>query len=183
MTSQMVTYSFWFVHRSWIWPMRVTRIWPLPRVPRLSYSFSFASSDWIYFRRRKSALRHLTRWLSYRLLAAQSWESRSSLLWCQFLICCCCLVPKLHLPLCDPMDYSLPGSSTHGILQTRILEWVAISYSRGSSWPRDWTCISCVSCIGRWILYHCTTWEIMPRYPFLMHLQGHCGFSLSHYWQ
>ena len=41
----------------------------------------------------------------------------------------------------------------------RILKWVAISYSRGSSWPRDQTCISYVSCIGRQILYHCTPWK------------------------
>ena len=41
--------------------------------------------------------------------------------------------------LCDPMDCSLPGSSIHGILQARILEWVAISFSRGSSQPRDRT--------------------------------------------
>ena len=41
--------------------------------------------------------------------------------------------------LCDPMDYSLPGSSIHGIFQARVLEWVTISFSRGSSQPRDWT--------------------------------------------
>ena len=52
------------------------------------------------------------------------------------------------------MDCSLPGSSVYGILQARMLEWVAISFSRGSSWPRDWTLISCISCIGRWMLYH-----------------------------
>ena len=57
------------------------------------------------------------------------------------------------------MDCSPPGSSVHGIFQMRILEWVAISLSRGSSWPRGWTRISCVSWIGRWILYHCATWE------------------------
>ena len=45
----------------------------------------------------------------------------------------------------------MPGSSVHGILQARILEWVAISFSRGSSWPRDWTQLFC---IGRWVLYH-----------------------------
>ena len=39
--------------------------------------------------------------------------------------------------LCDPMDYSLPGSSIHEIFQARVLEWVAISFSRGSSGPRD----------------------------------------------
>ena len=38
-----------------------------------------------------------------------------------------------------PRDYSPPGSSVHGILQARVLEWVAISFSRGSFWPRDWT--------------------------------------------
>ena len=45
---------------------------------------------------------------------------------------------------------SLPDSTVHGILQARILEWVAMLPSRGSSWPRDWTC---VSFIGRWVLY------------------------------
>ena len=44
--------------------------------------------------------------------------------------------------LCEPMDCSLPGSSIHGIFQARILEWVAISFSRGSSWPRNWTQVS-----------------------------------------
>ena len=52
------------------------------------------------------------------------------------------------------MDCSLPGSSVHGISQARILEGVAIFFSRGSPWPRDRTC---VSNIGRWILYHSAT--------------------------
>ena len=66
---------------------------------------------------------------------------------------CCrrCLVAKLCLTLYDPMDCSTPGSSVHGISQTRILDHVVISSARGSSWPRDWIHISCV---GRWILYH-----------------------------
>ena len=49
---------------------------------------------------------------------------------------------------------SLPGSSVHGTLQARILEWVAMPSSRRSSQPRDGTCVSYVSCIGRWVLYH-----------------------------
>ena len=49
--------------------------------------------------------------------------------------------------LCDPMDCSPPGSSVHGIFQARILEWVAISFSRRSSWPRDWTWVSRI--VGR----------------------------------
>ena len=56
------------------------------------------------------------------------------------------------------MDCSLPGFSVHGVFQARILEWVAVSYSRGSSRPRDRTCISCT---GRQILYHCATWEVL----------------------
>ena len=53
-----------------------------------------------------------------------------------------------------PNDYSLPGFSVHGILQARILEWVAILSSRGSSPPRDRTQVSYVSCTGRQVLYH-----------------------------
>ena len=63
--------------------------------------------------------------------------------------------------LCGPMDCSLPGSSVHGIFQARILEWVAISFSRGSSWPRDWTRVSHI--VGR----HFTVWatrEAPPTY-------------------
>ena len=48
--------------------------------------------------------------------------------------------------LCNPMNYNLPGSSVHGLLQVRILEWVAISFSRGSSQPRDWTQVSWIVC-------------------------------------
>ena len=54
-------------------------------------------------------------------------------------------VTQSCLTLCDPMDYSLPSSSIHGILQARVLEWVAISFSRGSSWPGDWTQVSCTA--------------------------------------
>ena len=59
----------------------------------------------------------------------------------------------LWLTLCDPMDCSLPGSSVHGILQARKLEWVAIPSSSGSSQPRDGSHDSFLSCIGRRVLY------------------------------
>ena len=72
---------------------------------------------------------------------------------------CACSVAWPCPTLCDPGDYSPPGSSVHGVSQARILEWVAISYSRGSSQPRDQTHISCVSCTERRFLYHCTAWE------------------------
>ena len=55
---------------------------------------------------------------------------------------CACVFS--HIWLCNPKDCSPPGSSVHGILQARILEWVAISSSSGSSWPRDWTHHSCI---------------------------------------
>ena len=55
------------------------------------------------------------------------------------------LVNKSCLTLATPMDYSLPGSSIHGIVQARILEWVAISFSGGSSRPRDQNQISCIA--------------------------------------
>ena len=70
-----------------------------------------------------------------------------------------CSVAQSCLTFQDPMDCGPPGTPVNGILQARILEWVAISSSRGSSQPRDGTHISCISCIGRQTLYHCATWE------------------------
>ena len=58
---------------------------------------------------------------------------------------CVCSGVQLCLTLCDPVDCSPPGFSVHGILQARILEWVAIFSSRGSSWPWDWTHVSCTA--------------------------------------
>ena len=65
-----------------------------------------------------------------------------------------CVCAQLCWTLCNPVDCSLSGSSVCGILQARILEWLAIPSSKGSSQPKDLTLISCVSCIGRRILYH-----------------------------
>ena len=76
---------------------------------------------------------------------------------------CVFVCSQLCLTLYNPLDCSPPGSSVHEISQTRILEWVAISYSRGSSWPRDQTLVSHISCISRRILYHCTTRGNWPR--------------------
>ena len=104
-----------------------------------------------------------------------SWELKKCL--------CKCLTHHLHLDFrstcskwpawvlscsvqfCDPMDCSPPSSSVHGIFQARMLVRVAISYSRGSSWPRDWTCISCIDrgilplCYLRslWWVYVCSS--------------------------
>ena len=61
------------------------------------------------------------------------------------------------LTLCNPMDFSPPGSFVHGIFQARILKWDAISFSRESSWPRDWTWVSCMA--GRFFF---TVWATLP---------------------
>ena len=71
--------------------------------------------------------------------------------------------PTLH----DPMDYSLPGSSVHGILQARILEWVAIPFSKGLSQPRDQTLISCI--VGRFL----TIWATKKVHNSLMQWLKH----------
>ena len=69
-----------------------------------------------------------------------------------------CSVSQSCLTLCNAMVYSSPGSYAHGISQARTLEWVAVSFSRGSSQPQAWICISYT---GRWILYHWTTREAL----------------------
>ena len=65
------------------------------------------------------------------------------------------------LTLCNPIDCSLQGPSVHRILQARILEWVAISFSRESSWPRDWIWVSCIA--GRFF----TIWATRETPTFL----------------
>ena len=64
------------------------------------------------------------------------------------------LVTQSCLTLCDPVDYSPPGSFVHGILLARVLEWVAIPFSRGSSWPSNRSWVSCIT--GRFF----TIWAI-----------------------
>ena len=64
-----------------------------------------------------------------------------------------------RVQLCGPLDCSLPDSSVHGIFQERLLEWVATSFSRGSSSLEDWTHVSCVSCIGSQVPNHQATRE------------------------
>ena len=67
---------------------------------------------------------------------------------------CAYSVTQSFPSFCDHMDCNLPGSSVHGVFQAKILEWVAISYSRGPSRPRDGTRVSWVFYIGRWMRYH-----------------------------
>ena len=80
---------------------------------------------------------------------SREWGNHHLLLPAEMGCCCCCLVANsFSFVTLWTVAYQPP--SMHGISPTRILEWVAFSFSRLSSWPRDWTC---VSCIGKWILY------------------------------
>ena len=98
--------------------------------PFPSFLRSFLSFSLIYFLIFKE-------WLQYLC-----WHK--PLCVCVCVCVCVCESLQLYPTLCDPMDCSPPGSSVHGILQVRILGWVPTSYSRGSSWPRGQTHISCL---------------------------------------
>ena len=80
----------------------------------------------------------------------------------------CVLVLSRVWLFCDPLDCSSPGSSVQGISQTKILEGVTMSFSRGSFHTRDWTHISC---IGRRILYYGATWEALSSLQSLSRVQ------------
>ena len=89
----------------------------------------------------------------------------TSVLYCAHLYVKCSLESESEViqscpNLCDPMDCSLPGSSLHGIFQARVLEWVAISFSRGSSQTRDRTWVSCIG--GRRFNLWATSWRRLP---------------------
>ena len=73
--------------------------------------------------------------------------------------------PLSSVRLCDPMDYSPAGSSVHGILQIRILEWVAIPFSKGFSWPRDQTWVSCIAggLFTTWATREALYYDIMSK--------------------
>ena len=80
----------------------------------------------------------------YSIMIKKSIHFEKIMYW-GMIICMHAKTLQLCLTLWDCMDCSLQGSSVQGISQARILEWVVISFSRGSSQPRDWTCVSCVA--------------------------------------
>ena len=98
--------------------------------------------------------------------------------------CYCCLVAKLCWTLLRPHGLYSSPDSVHGISQARILEWVAISFSKRSSQPRAWTQISC---IGRQILYHWGTREAhtekTPSYKCRLRLIDFCDTEEIKYWR
>ena len=92
------------------------------------------------------------------------------------------LLTQSCLTLCDPTDCSPPDSSVHGILQERILKWVAMPSSRGSSRPRDGTRVSCHSCIAGGLFTTSATWEaLFPSFFLFLKFtcSGHSGFYLE----
>ena len=98
------------------------------------------------------------------------WESLTTAVWVNLLFPYSgSEVAQSCLTLCDPMDWSPPGSSVHGILQARILEWGAISSSRGSSQPRDWTWVSYIA--GRRFTLWATR-EAFSQKPYEMVILG-----------
>ena len=86
-------------------------------------------------------------WFTHTVIAEETTGFLQQNSICQFCVCA-----QSCPTVSDPLDCSPPGFSVHGIFQARIIEWVAISYSRGSSRPRNRSHVSCVSCTGRWIL-------------------------------
>ena len=108
-----------------------------------------SAGDWTCHRRERSDSSHGCQGQSRAHLSADL-SHASTCVWVY--------VQSLSL---DPVDSSPPGSSVHGILQARTLEWVAMPSSRGSSRPRDQTHIFRMSRIGRQILYHCATCQYL----------------------
>ena len=102
---------------------------------------------------------------------------------CDWLISLCwwcleneCISCSVLSDSCDPMGYSLSGPSVHGILQARILEWVAIPFSRGSSWPRDRTQFSHIT--GRFFTVWATRQALVISYMKILRRRDHREYSV-----
>ena len=93
------------------------------------------------------------------------------------------LFAQSYLTLCNPMDFSPSGSSFYGILQAKILEWVAIPLSRESSQPRDWTTVSCIA--GRfftiWVYLLLLYFVVLHRYSIFLQIEGLLQPHWSHF--
>ena len=147
-----------------------------------------------YTEKGKSKVKHFLVWFSlwrgYVIFflpeIIHRWVWSGCFLWVMCVcvcVCVCVLVTQLCPTLCDPTDSSPPDSSLHGTLQARILEWVAIPFSRGSSQSRDWTQVSCIA--DRFF----TVWltgealkQMKQRYFSLILIFWEAGFSeMGHY--
>ena len=118
---------------------------------------------WIYLsfksliiRKLKVLLEFKNVYWNWRICVRLKHSTEYQAQWLKWDTCSVCSVAQSCLTSCDCKDCSLPVSSVLGIFPVRILEWVAISFLRGSSWPRDGTH---VSCIVKWIFYHWASWK------------------------
>ena len=91
------------------------------------------------------------------------WIQKRNIIHSSYIVLCCAKSLQSCLTLWDPIDCCPPDSSVQGSLQARLREWLSKSSSRRSSWSGNRTHLSCVSCIGRQILYQWATWEA-PSY-------------------
>ena len=92
-------------------------------------------------------------------------------------------VAQLCPSICNPVDCSPPGFSVHEILQARVLEWVAIPFSRASSWPRDWTPVSCIAgkCSTTWATRKTPHLSLYQPYALPLAIMQ-CPLTFLDYW-
>ena len=126
-----------WVPKSWTWLSDWTD-WTEWKTNVQDVLTAYFPSTYLWYNGSSNLLVNLSFWwVGMCFLTAEFWK-----FFVYSVCCCCCLIAKSYPTLWDPVDCSPPGSSVHGVLQAIILEWVALSSSRGSSWPRDQTCIS-----------------------------------------
>ena len=141
----------------------VSMAWWYPSIPPITLSRCVLWSQLRFLRVREPTRLVCVSALSHVQLFVAPWTVAHA---------CVCVCVRAHIQLCtalcDPMNCSPPGSSVHGLLQARVLEWVPMPSSRGSSQPRAWTCISCIN--------HYSTWEV-PAHSQIVEKQ--LGWDLS----
>ena len=111
---------------------------PVPR----EWDFSGLGTLFLLWKWRSPTLSHK---IVHQSITHARWFLSSFPVNSGFTSSCVCMHAQLCPTVCDPMDCRTPGSSVYGMLQARILEWVAIPFSRGSSWPRDSTRVSWIA--------------------------------------
>ena len=150
----------------------------------LCHTLSWLGAEWVKlggFHQQRSLVNYVPcSWRCVRYICMANTSSVHFFPTCLFSrhTCMCAKSLQLYLTLCDHLDCNTPGSSVHGIFQARILEWVAMPSSRGSSWPMTQTPVSYVCCIARRVLYTSATWEALSRYILCM-IRHHDGYRRS----
>ena len=131
------------------WEGKYTKLWPFSKDMRFALFNLAAAAAWMNEKISFLCNRpyHSTSNTTHTLVKAHPHRMAShyTSLRVNVALCVCVLVTQSCPTLCDPTDCSPPGFSVHGILQARILEWIAIPFSRGTSQPRDWTQVSCLT--------------------------------------